>query len=118
MGVLNNLPTAGFVVIVVIALLFVLAVVLLVLVCSRYRRIGGAPAGAGGDHASADGGFRDALLAEYSAAYQKYGQDVNTPAIISDVIGKRLGKELLCERFLNNAVSLFVTLGLDRKSVV
>ena len=28
------------------------------------------------------------------------------------MIGKRLGRELLCERFLNNAVSLFVTLGL------
>jgi hypothetical protein len=51
-------------------------------------------------------------LAEYTAAFEKYGQDVNTPAIISDVIGKRLGAELLCERFLNNAVSLFVTLGL------
>ena len=112
MGVLNNLPTAGFVVIVVIALLFVLAVVLLVLVCSRYRRIGANGGGAGGSHASGDGGFRAALLAEYSAAYQKYGQDVNTPAIISDMIGRRLSFELLCERFLNNAVSLFVTLGL------
>ena len=113
MDVLKNLPTVGLVVIIVIALLFVLAVVLLVLVCSRYRRLcadGGS--GSGGSHESTDGGFRSALLAEYSAAYQKYGQDVNTPAIISDMIGKRLSFELLCERFLNNAVSLFVTLGL------
>ena len=106
MGILKNLPTAGFVVIVVILLLFVLAVALLLLVCARYRRL------AGGSHEPDDDGFRSALLKEYSAAFQKYGQDVNTPAIISDVIGKRLGTLLLCERFLNNAVSLFVTLGL------
>lgn len=106
MGVLKTLPTAGFVVIVVIALLFVLAVAVLLLVCARYRRL----AGGNGEH---DGdSFRSILLKEYTAAYQKYGQDVNTPAIISDVVGSRLSKLLLCERFLNNAVSLFVTLGL------
>ena len=109
MGVLNNLPTAGLVVIIVIALLFVLAVVLLAAVCSRYRHLAGG-GGANGGRAGND--FRAALLAEYTAAFEKYGLDVNTPAIISDVIGKRLGRELLCERFLNNAVSLFVTLGL------
>ena len=109
MGVLNNLPTAGLVVIIVIALLFVLAVVLLVTVCSRYRHLAGG-GGANGGRVGND--FRAALLSEYTAAFEKYGQDVNTPAIISDVIGKRLGRELLCERFLNNAVSLFVTLGL------
>ncbi len=106
MGILKSLPAAGFVVIVVIALLFVLAVVLLLLVCARYRRLSGI------GHSKDDGGFRGVLLKEYTAAYQKYGQDVNTPAIISDVIGVRLSAMLLCERFLNNAVSLFVTLGL------
>ena len=106
MSVLKTLPTAGFVVIVVIAVLFVLAVALLLLVCSRYRRLS---AGAS-DHA--DGGFRSTLLKEYRAAYEKYGQDVNTPAIISSVVGERLSWLLLSERFLNNAVSLFVTLGL------
>ena len=109
MGVLSNLPTAGLVVIIVIALLFVLAIVLLVGVCFRYRHLAGG-GGANGGRVGND--FRAALLSEYTAAFEKYGQDVNTPAIISDVIGKRLGKELLCERFLNNAVSLFVTLGL------
>ena len=106
MGILKTLPPAGFVVIVVISLLFVLAVVLLLAVCARYRRLSGE--GRNKD----DGGFRGVLLKEYTAAYQKYGQDVNTPAIISDVIGNRLSALLLCERFLNNAVSLFVTLGL------
>ncbi len=37
---------------------------------------------------------------------------MNTPAIISDVMGRKLPGLLLCERYLNNAVSLFVTLGL------
>ncbi len=106
MGILNTLPPAGFVVIVVISVLFILAVALLVLVCGRYRQL------SGGSHATDDGGFRSVLLKEYTSAYQKYGQDVNTPAIISSVVGSRLSGLLLCERFLNNAVSLFVTLGL------
>ncbi len=107
MGVWKTLPTAGLVVIVVIAALFVLAVALLVFVCGYYHRLSGEK------HSHNDsGGFRSALLKEYTAAFQKYGRDVNTPAIISDVVGSRLSKLLLCERFLNNAVSLFVTLGL------
>ena len=106
MGILKTLPPAGFIVIVVIVLLFILAVVLLVMVCGRYRRL------AGTGRAADDSGFHSALLKEYTAAFQKYGQDVNTPAIISSVVGSRLSAPLLCERFLNNAVSLFVTLGL------
>ena len=106
MGILQTLPPAGFVVIVVIAALFILAVALLFAVCGRYRRISGV------GRAAEDGSFHGALLKEYTAAYEKYGKDVNTPAIISSVVGSRLSKLLLCERFLNNAVSLFVTLGL------
>ena len=107
MSHLRALPAAGFAVIVIIALLFALAVVLLVHVTLRYRGLARRASG------TDDGrGFRAALLQEYRDAYQKYGQDVNTPAIISDVIATRLGGLLLCERFLNNAVSLFVTLGL------
>ncbi len=106
MEALKSLPPAGSIVIVVIALLFVLAVALLLIVSGRYR-------GLGTRENSADGnGFRNSLLREYTAAFQKFGHDVNTPAIISDVIGTRLSALLLCERFLNNAVSLFVTLGL------
>lgn len=109
MGLLQNMPAAGQIVIVVIAALFALALILLFYVCLRYKFLtiltSGVPA-------EKTGGFHDALLKEYAAAYQKYGQDVNTPAIISDAIGSRLSGLLLCERFLNNAVSLFVTLGL------
>ena len=105
MGILKTLPHAGFVVIVVIALLFVLAVALLLIVSARYRRLRTAGR-------TDENGFRSTLLREYTAAFQKYGHDVNTPAIISNVIGERLSPLLLCERFLNNAVSLFVTLGL------
>ena len=105
---LRNMPRAGFVVILVIAALFVLAVVLLMHVYLRYKLLAGK---AGGNTEEAKG-FKGALLNEYVAAYKKYGRDVNTPAIITDVIGSRLSGLLLCERFLNNAVSLFVTLGL------
>ena len=106
MGILKTLPPAGFVVIIVIAALFILAVALLLAVCGRYRRLSGA------SRAADESGFHSALLKAYSAAYAKYGQDVNTPAIISETVSSRLSGLLLCERFLNNAVSLFVTLGL------
>ncbi len=106
METLKSLPPAGFIVIVVIALLFVLAVALLLIVSGRYRSLSTRAGRA------EENGFHNTLLREYTAAYQKFGQDVNTPAIISDVIGSRLSGLLLCERFLNNAVSLFVTLGL------
>ncbi len=105
---LSSMPPVGFVVIVIIAVLFILAVGLLFYVFLRYRglssRVGG--------KSEQSRGFIGALLRSYVASYKKYGQDVNTPAIITDTISNRLGGLLLCERFLNNAVSLFVTLGL------
>ncbi len=110
MSNLKNLPTAGLVVIIVILALFALAVVLLFFLSARYRLLA---AKAKGDGRDEDGrGFRAALLEEFAAAYRKYGPDTNTPAIIDDVMGRRLSGLLLCERYLNNAVSLFVTLGL------
>ncbi|MBQ3481144.1 MAG: hypothetical protein IJH48_02245 [Oscillospiraceae bacterium] len=110
MNNLKNLPTAGIVVIVVILALFALAVALLFYIAARYRLLA---AKASGDGRDEDGrGFRAALLQEFEAACRKFGPDVNTPAIISDVMGRKLSGLLLCERYLNNAVSLFVTLGL------
>ncbi len=105
---LKNMPASGIIVISIIAALFVLAVILLFYVRLRYRLLEGKASGTNLESR----GFRAALLSEYTAAYKQYGQDVNTPAIISDVVGGRLGGLLLGERFLNNAVSLFVTLGL------
>ena len=110
MSTLKNMPTAGLVVIVVILALFALAVALLFHLAARYRLLAAKATGDGRDESGR--GFRAALLEEFAAAYQKYGPDVNTPAIISDVMGRRLSGLLLGERYLNNAVSLFVTLGL------
>ena len=108
MNNLSNMPTVGLVVMIVIGLLFVLAVLLLFHVFLRYKLLAGK---AKGDPEKVRG-FRAAVLAEYTNAYQKYGQDTNTPAIITDTVAARLSGLLFCERFLNNAVSLFVTLGL------
>ena len=107
MNNLRNMPAAGFVVIVIIAALSVLALILLVHTFLRYKWMIGKTGGS--EEAK---GFRAALLKSYIEAYKRYGQDVNTPAIITDTIAKRLSGLLFCERFLNNAVSLFVTLGL------
>ena len=108
MSILKNLPLAGLVVIVIILILFILAVILLFHVCNRYRRL--AKKVADGEENSSL--FIRHTLDEFSKAYEKFGQDVNTPAIISDAVNTRLSGLLLCERFLNNAVSIFVTLGL------
>ncbi len=56
-------------------------------------------------------GFLRFTVNDFADAYKKYGQDVNTPAIISNAVSTKLSGLLLCERFLANAVSLFVTLG-------
>ena len=45
MDAIRNMPTAGLVVIAVIAALFVLAVVLLLTLCSRYRALAARAAG-------------------------------------------------------------------------
>ncbi len=108
MSILKTMPASGVIVISVIAVLFILAVILLFYVRLRYRLLEGR---ANGTDQEARG-FRAALLTEYTEAYRQYGKDVNTPAIISDVVGRKLSGLLLCERYLNNAVSLFVTLGL------
>ena len=105
---IKNMPASGVIVISIIAILFVLAVILLFYVRLRYRLLEGKASGTSQESR----GFRSALLSEYTAAYKQFGQNVNTPAIITDVVSSRLGGLLLCERFLNNAVSLFVTLGL------
>ena len=95
-------------VIVIIGILFIMAVVMLFHVYLRYKSLGSKASGGSEEKR----GFKGALLKSYIASYKKYGQDVNTPAIITDTISSRLSGLLLCERFLNNAVSLFVTLGL------
>lgn len=105
---LKNMPVAGLAVIVVIALLFVLSVIVLFVVYGRYRRLAELVSG----DLDRDSGFLRYIVNEYAAAFKLYGQDVNTPALISEAVGSKLSGMLLCERFLNNAVSLFVTLGL------
>ena len=108
MNNLSNMPTVGLVVMVVIGQLFALALILLFHVYLRYKLLAGK---AKGDPEKVRG-FRAAVLEEYTNAYKKYGQDTNTPAIITDTVAAKLSGPLLGERFLNNAVSLFVTLGL------
>lgn len=108
MNVLASMPASGIIVIAAIAILFVLAVLLLFYTWGRYKGIAGMVKG-GLDR---DNGFLRFTVNDFADAYKKYGQDVNTPAIISNAVSTKLSGLLLCERFLANAVSLFVTLGL------
>ena len=102
-----HLPLSGAVVVFAILALFVLSLFLLFAAYGRYKHLQNAVQ-------LADRGdpFVSALVADYAAAYRDYGKDTNTPAIITNAVCARLSKLLFFERFMNNAVSLFVTLGL------
>lgn len=108
MNILSDMHPASVVVIAIILVLFAVAVVMLFSVCAVYRRH--TKLAAAGDV------YRSRMLHDaldnYTAAYRTFGEETNTPAIIDSSIRSHLGFPLFCERFLNNAVSLFVTLGL------
>lgn len=105
---IKNMPAASIIVIFIILALFIASVIMLIGVCSAYRRQ--RKLAVLGDTNSSR--LLHRALKTYAAAYKSFGQDTNTPAIITGAIGSNMGFALFCERFLNNAVSLFVTLGL------
>ena len=104
----KNMPVAGMTVVVAIVLLFFLSLVLLFSVYARYRRLTRMVGG----ELDRDNDFLRYTVNEFAAAFKQYGEGVNTPALIANSVHMKLGGALFCERFLSNAVSLFVTLGL------
>ena len=104
---LSDMPPVGLVVIVAILSLFVLAVLVLFITYGRYSRLASQVG-----NLKRDNSFLRYVVNDYADAYKRHGKDVNTPAIIANGVSTKLSGSLLCERFLNNAVSLFVTLGL------
>jgi len=104
---LSTMPPVGLSVIVVILSLFVLALIVLFVTYARYSRLASLVG-----NLNRDNGFLRYTVNSFADAYKRHGRDVNTPAIIADAVRSRMSGSLLCERFLNNAVSLFVTLGL------
>ena len=107
MSKLSAMPPVGLTVIVVILALFVLAVIELFITYARYSRLASLVG-----NLNRDNSFLRYVVNDYADAYKRHGKDINTPAIIAKGVGAKLSGSLLCERFLNNAVSLFVTLGL------
>ena len=107
MSKLSTMPPVGLVVIVVILSLFALSLIVLLITYARYSRLASLVG-----NLNKENDFIRFVVNEYADAYKRHGRDVNTPAIISNGVRARLSGSLLCERFLNNAVSLFVTLGL------
>jgi len=104
----SNMPMVGLAVIAIIAVLFVLALLLLFTTYFRYKHLASMVNG----NLNKDNSFLRFVVNDFAEAYKKYGNEVNTPAIIANGVNTKLSGLLLCERFLNNAVSLFVTLGL------
>jgi hypothetical protein len=109
MEFLKNMPFSGVLVIVVILALFISAVLLLLYLAGRYKALQNQVTSKSDIK---NGGFADFVSSQYIAAYKQYGANTNTPAIINNAFCARLSGLLFCERFMNNAVSLFVTLGL------
>ncbi len=108
MASLSSMPAVGVFVIILIAVLFVLAVIVLFGVYFRYKHLSFQISGT----LNQDNRFLRYTVNQFADSYKRYGKETNTPAIIEEAVGTKLGGALLCERFLNNAVSLFVTLGL------
>ena len=108
MSGLQSMPPVGLVVIVAIAALFALSVLLLFYVGARYKYLSSQVTGS----LDKDNGFLRFVVNDFAEAYRKYGLEVNTPALVQNAVNVKLSGLLLIERFLNNAVSLFVTLGL------
>lgn len=108
MSGLQSMPPVGLIVIVVIVALFALAVLLLFYVSARYKHLSSMVTGS----LDKDNGFLRFVVNDFASAYKKYGLEVNTPALVQNAVSVKLSGLLLIERFLNNAVSLFVTLGL------
>ena len=104
---LSTMPPVGLVVIVVILSLFVLSLIVLFITYARYSRLARLVG-----NLDRESDFLRYTVNSFADAYKRHGRDVNTPAIIADAVRTRMGGSLLCERYLNNAVSLFVTLGL------
>lgn len=108
MSKLSSMPAEGAIVIAIIAMLFALSVILLFYVYARYARLSRLVR----NNAQNSSEFLHRVIGDYADAYKFHGTEINTPAIISNALSSRLNGLMLCERFLNNAVSLFVTLGL------
>ena len=108
MSGLQSMPPVGLIVIVAIVALFALAVLLLFYVGARYKYLSSQVTGS----LDKDNGFLRFVVNDFAEAYRKYGLEVNTPALVQNAVNVKLSGLLLIERFLNNAVSLFVTLGL------
>ena len=108
MKLLANMHPVSVLVIFVILTLFAISVAMLFVVCRTYRRH--AKLAVTGDT------YRSRVLhdalEDFTTAYKTFGPDTNTPAIVSSAITNNLHPYLMFERFLNNAVSLFVTMGL------
>lgn len=109
LNILKELPTVGLVVILIILFLFLVGILLLFLTYGKYRRLSRRIS-------LRDETPRCALAAdlkkEYARVYSEFGETTNTPAIIAGLFSNKLGGSLLAERFMNSAVSSFVTLGL------
>ena len=104
----SALPVAGQIIILVILALFVLSVAVLFGVYIRYKHLAYEISGT----LNQDNRFLRYTVNQFAESYKRYGKDTNTPAVIEEAVCARLGGSLLSERFLSNAVSLFVTLGL------
>ena len=107
MSKLSAMPPVGLVVIVAILSLFALALLVLFITYARYSRLCALVG-----NLNRENDFLRYVVNDYADAYKLHGRDVNTPAVITNGVNTKLSGSLLCERFLNNAVSLFVTLGL------
>ena len=106
----SNVSPSGILVIAIILSVFVFSCVLMFLIYFRYKSMQDQIAK--NDGRKAAGGYVQRVRKDFISVYSQNGNNTNTPAIIENAQAVALRGCLMGERFLNNAVSIMVTLGL------
>ena len=107
---LPEMHISGLIIIGVTLFMFLMAIITLFVLFGRYLSL---QSKLSNENIDEDGhGFLSNAKADFSSAYSQNGKETNTPAIIDGAISKTMKGALMGERFLNNSVSIMVTLGL------
>jgi hypothetical protein len=104
------MPITGKAIIAIILFTFVTALSVLFALHAKYRRLQSRLARRKGEDEQS--GFLARVKKDFQVVYRQNGAGTNTPAIIDNAAAAELKNALMGERFLNNSVSIFVTLGL------
>ena len=107
---LPQMHISGIIIIGITLFMFLMAIITLFVLFGKYSRLQSKLSR--GDFDDEGRGFLPRAKADFANAYSQNGGETNTPAIIDNAVAVTMRGSLMGERFLNNSVSIMVTLGL------